>query len=108
MTVVEMKRVLANKLKDENTYFTISDISIRKCKVDTSIKYVRQDAKYRIVIKDYEHCPFIMVCEYDEFFGYSIFITCEFDNYMFSNFDEFEYDIENALLYLGYHIGNTF
>ena len=30
MTTKEMKEILAKKLKDENTYFTMLDISIKK------------------------------------------------------------------------------
>lgn len=98
MTVKEMKRVLADKLKAENTYFTMSDISIRK-----------HGDSYKIVIKDYEHIPFKMSFEHDDYFGYCVYIKELFDNHLLIFVDDaFEYDIHHALIRLGYYIGNTF
>lgn len=99
MTIKEMKLVLANKLKDENTYFTVSDISIKK-----------HGTKYKIVIKDYEHIPFTMSFEYDEYFEYHIIISDDYENIAFvecvKNYNDA--DIKLALIELGYYIGTRF
>lgn len=101
MTTTEMKQILADKLKAEATYFTKSDISIKKL---NSPKY----EKYQIIIKDYEHCPFTMYLEHDDYFGYIVTIMdIDHEEIAFINSKK-GYDIKTALLYLGYHIGNTF
>ena len=41
MTTKEMKEILAKKLKDENTYFTMSDISIKKANTLAKRKLVK-------------------------------------------------------------------
>lgn len=97
MTTAEMKKVLADKLKAENSYFTVSDISIRK-----------HGEKYKIIIKDYEHIPFTMSFEYDDYFGYMVMI-CN-DSFKIISFVESkkDYDIANSLINLGYYIGTRF
>ena len=103
MTSIEMKKVLANKLKSEGCGFTYKDITINKIKKDC----------YHIIIKDYEHILFRMTFEYDDFFGYCVFIneiyvnTREAENIVFID-SKYNYDIKDSLLYLGYHIANTF
>lgn len=97
MTTSEMKEILAKKLKDEGTYFTTSYISIRK-----------QGEAYKIVIKDYEHLPFKMSLEYDDYFGYTVWICNDsFKNIVFVDSKK-EYDIKTALIELGYYIGTRF
>ena len=97
MKVSEMKQILADKLKAENTYFTKSNISIRK-----------NGEKYKIVIKDYEHLPFTMSFEYDDYFGYTVWVCNDsFKNIVFVDSKK-EYDIKSALIELGYYIGTRF
>lgn len=97
MTTAEMKNILANKLKDEDTYFTKSHISIRK-----------HGEEYKIVIKDYEHIPFTMKFEYDDYFGFCVWVTNDsFKNIVFVESKK-DYDIETALIRLGYYIGTRF
>lgn len=101
MKTSEMKTILFNKLKDENCNFKRSDISIRKI----------NNYRYKITIKDYEHITFEMALssDYDNYFGYIVIINDLFENACISfNDSKKGYDIENALIHLGYYIGNTF
>lgn len=93
-----MKDILFQKLQNEQCNFKKSDISITKQK-DT----------YKIVIKDYEHIPFKMIFEHDDYFGYIVYIDdCfEHDNIVFVD-NKKEYDIKTALIQLGYYIGTRF
>ena len=110
MTIKEMKEILAKKLKDENTYFTKSDISIKKSehirKGDTC-----KDYTYKITIKDYEYITFVV----------NIRNNCGVDPYIcvyrkegdFKNmiiYDDFnsDKDVENVIIRLGYYIGTRF
>lgn len=97
MNAIEMKAILADKLKAENTYFAKSHISIRK-----------NGESYKIIIKDYEHLPFTMTFEYDDYFGYTVWIHNDsFKNIVFVDSKK-EYDIKSALIELGYYIGTRF
>ena len=97
MNAIEMKAILADKLKAENTYFTKSHISIRK-----------NGESYKIIIKDYEHLPFTMKFNYDEYFGYTVWICNDsFKNIVFVDSKK-GYDIKSALIELGYYIGTRF
>lgn len=99
MTTNEMKDILASKLKSEGTYFTKSDISIRSIKNG-----------YRIVIKDYEHIPFTIYMEEDDYFGYCVYIRGmqdEYDDLVFT-YSKSGYPLEEALLNLGYYIATRF
>lgn len=97
MTTNEMKTILADKLKAENTYFTKSDISIKK-----------HGEKYKIVIKDYEHIPFTMSFNFDDYFGFTVWVTNDsFKTIAFVDSKK-EYDIKTALIQLGYYIGTRF
>ena len=97
MTINDMKEILANKLKDEGAHFTKSDIIIKK-----------QGESYKIVIKDYEHLPFKMSLEYDDYFGYTVWICNDsFKNIAYVDSKK-DYDIESALIELGYYIGTRF
>ena len=96
MTTQEMKNVLFDKLQAENTYFSKSDISIRK-----------QGNGYKIIIKDYEHIPFKMTLETDDYFGFCVLVYADDYNIIFVDSKK-SYDIEHALLQLGYYIGTRF
>ena len=99
MTTNEMKTILADKLKAEGTYFTKSHISIRKAGIG-----------YQITIEDYEHIPFRMTFEEDSYFGKCVWIHTadgEMEDVVFT-YSKRDYPIENALLQLGYYIGNHF
>lgn len=110
MTTKNMKEILAKKLKDENTYFTKSDISIRKkeyvCKGN-----IYKDYTYKIIIKDYEHITFIIDIKNN--YGVDPYICVYYKEGDFKTmiiYDDFvsEKDIENALIKLGYFIGTRF
>lgn len=98
MNVENMKNILAQKLKEENSYLTKSHINMEKHGED-----------FTIVIKDYEHIYFKMRMYHDDDLGYVVSIYDSFDDceVVFVNNEKF-HDLENALIDLGYHIGNTF
>ena len=79
MTTNEMKTILYDKLCDECCYFTKSDISIKK-----------HGQEYRIAIKDYECIPFKMFFEYDDYFGYIVYIDTENESDLSSANGKFE------------------
>lgn len=101
MTTTEMKEILLNKLKAENCYFTKQDISIKKA----------NENKYIIAIKDYEPINFILKLYFEDN-EYQVTISKYYNN----EYDEFitlttsrkAYDIEYALIELGYYIGTRF
>lgn len=97
MKTAEMKEILYNKLQAENTYFKKSDISIKKVK-----------DYYIITIKDYEHISFKMDFEYDELFGYVVWVIDNEHNIISDTNSFINYDIEYALIELGYHIATRF
>lgn len=96
MTTNEMKTILYNKLQDENCNFSKSDISIRK-----------DGETYKIIIKDYEHCPFRMSFEYDYCCGYIVYLYIDKTNVIYVDSKK-DYDIKTALIELGYYIGTRF
>lgn len=98
MNTKEIKELLAQKLHDEGTYFTKSDIKMTKVKNG-----------YKIIIKDYEHIPFILKTEQDEYFGFltTIYRDDE-ETYIYFDDSKREYDLFHAILYLGYYIGSRF
>ena len=101
MKATEMKQTLFNKLQAENTHFQKSDISIKKA----------NENKYIITLKDFEPFSFIMKLSIDEK-EYEVTISQYFNN----KYDELvsyqtsskAYDIEYALIELGYYIGTRF
>ena len=101
MTTNEIKTTLAEKLHDEGTYFTKSDISVKSTK-----------SGYRIVIKDYEHIPFTIYMEEDDYFGYCVFIRgmqdYDYVDDLVFTYSKKDYPLEEALLNLGYYIGTRF
>lgn len=101
MKTQEMKDILFQKLQDEQCDFRKSDISITK-----------QKESYKIVIKGYEHIPFKMTFEHDNYFGYIVSISntgdiIDYENIVFVE-NQKEYDIKTALIRLGYYIGTRF
>lgn len=98
MTVNEIKTILAQKLKDEECSFKKSDIIVKK----TNNGFI-------ITIKEYEHCPFKMTFDEDEYFGFEVWIYDTFNEEMIAFTDsKKDYDVKSALLSLGYTIANTF
>lgn len=101
MNTQELKKTLVQKLQDEGTYFTASDISIRKT-----------GNKYRVTIKGYEPWKFYIKSEHDDLFGYGVLIS----RYYGDTFDGMVTFLDSmvappfhdALMDLGYHIANTF
>jgi len=96
MKMSEMKNILFSKLQDEGCYFKKSDISIKKV-----------DDYKEIIIKDYEHVPFKMRAEKDDFFGYLVTIYSPAGNVAFVE-SKASYDYKSALIQLGYYIGTRF
>lgn len=98
MTTNEIKTTLADKLHAEGTYFTKSDISVRSTKTG-----------YRIVIKDYEHIPFTVTLEEDEYLGKCVFIqrpgNC---GSIIFNCATHDYPLWTSIIELGYYIGTRF
>ena len=104
MKTTEMKETLLNKLHDENlTHLKTSDISITK--VNTN--------NYRITLKDFEPFSWSMTLSIDDFDNtYEVTISQYYNN----KYDELvsyqtsrkAYDIEYALIELGYYIGTRF
>lgn len=106
MSIEKMKSILVQKFKGENCSFTKNDIIIKKA----------TDTHYQIHIKDYEHIVFNMFLYEDAFFNekgemYIVHITSE----DMKQFDESIYietltnfDIESALIELGYYIASRF
>ena len=110
MKIKEMKEILSKKLKDENTYFEKSDISIRKS------EHIRRgdtckDYTYKIVIKDYEHITFVINIRNN--YGVDPYICVYYKEDDFQTmiiYDDFrgDKDIENTLIILGYFIATRF
>lgn len=98
MTTKEMKEILASKLREEGTYFTKSDISIRKT-----------SNGYKVVIKDYEHIPFTITLEEDDYFGQCVFVQTPFEEECISfRYSKRGYPLFESILSLGYYIGTRF
>lgn len=101
MKTQEMKDILFQKLQDEQCNFKKSDISIVKS----------ANNLYNVTIKDYEHIPLRLELELDEFLGYVVYVQF-FNGIYYKTIEMFEskkeYDIEHALIHLGYYIGTRF
>ena len=94
----EIKDVLSQKLKDEGTYFRKSDIRCKQTKTG-----------YQIVIKDYDHIPFTLTFEEDDYFGKCIFIRTPFDeDCIIFKYGKTEYPLYTSMLSLGYYIATRF
>lgn len=95
-----MKQVLFDKLQSEGCYFTMSDISIKK-----------QGNAYKIVIKDYEHIPFLLEFEMDDYFGFVVWLyrLDEDEKQCISMIDsKYKYRVNDTMLQLGYYIASRF
>lgn len=99
MKISEMKKVLLQKLHDENCNFELSDINIKKVKSDN----------YSIQIQDFE--PYRMRLFHDSFLGneeYTVMIIdTVFSQTVAYTDNRHDYNIKDALIQLGYWAGNT-
>lgn len=105
MKTTQMKEILLKKLHDENlTYLKKSDISIKKA----------NENKYIITLKDFEPFSWSMSLSIDNDFDNTYEVTIS--QYYNNKYDELvsyqtsriTYDIEYALIELGYYIGTRF
>ena len=131
MTTNEMKKVLADKLADEQTGFTFKDISIAKAKMPMTTEWdeekddwkVEMVPAIRVIISGFEHFHFFIIKEVDEYFGNSVWVygkhyyadTKEYSNegseIVFDTYGkntDFERLTNEALLNLGYYIATRF
>ena len=98
MTTNELKDLLASKLREERTYFTRQHISATKGK-----------NHFKVVIEDYEHIPFYLNMEEDDYFGKCVFVQTPFDDECIAfHYSKKEYPLHDAILSLGYYIGSRF
>ncbi len=101
MKVAEMKDILFKKLQDEQCNFNKSDISIVKSTSNI----------YNATIKDYEHIPFRLEFEIDDFLGYVVYVQY-FNGVYYKTIEMFdskkEYQTQTALIHLGYYIATRF
>ena len=98
MTINELKSILADKLQSEGTYFTKKDILASRTKTG-----------FKVVIKDYEHIPFTITLEEDDYFGKCVFVQNPFDEEcIIFRYSKNEYPLFEAILSLGYYIGTRF
>lgn len=98
MTTNELKEILAFKLREEGTYFTKKHIHARKTKTG-----------FKVVIEDYEHIPFNINIEEDDYFGKCVFIQSPYETEVISfRYSKKEYPLFESILYLGYYIGSRF
>ena len=96
-TITEMKKILAEKLHDENCYFTVKDIIIKKF-----------NNGYTVNIKDYEHIIFTIYFNYDEQWLFQVTVENDFDDWGTWIDNKKVYDIKTALIRIGYRIGTTY
>ena len=106
LTTKEMKQILAEKLKAENTYFTIKDIHMTK-------QARKHNDSYKVFIADYEHIIFTIEFITDEDNKKEIALWKQYKaskrkTLMLLEEKHNEEAIKNVLLYLGYYIGSRF
>lgn len=106
MTSKEVKEILAQKLHEEGTCFTPSDISV------TTRKKNGQVEGFKIVIKGYEPFVFNIQMVNNDVFDKELAVWEKYKGEgdligLFSKKNN-DYDWLCAILNLGYHIGNTF
>ena len=98
MNANEIKNILAEKFANEGCYFRKNDIKVN-----------RRGNKTTIVIKDYEHIPFEIDAEEDDYFGYCLWIRNAWLEEIIGMYDsKREYPWKEALLNLGYYIATRF
>ena len=98
MTTNELKDILAGKLAAEGTYFTKDDI-----------KATKKGNGFKVVIADYEHIPFAIHMEEDDYFGKIVYVTTPFEEDAITfRCSKKEYPLFEAILSLGYYIGTRF
>lgn len=96
MSTKEMKEVLFQKLQDEECCFAKSDLSVTKHGEDV-----------KVVVKGYEHCPFTIKTEEDDYFGFILYVYCDDEAIDFLD-NKKEYEWERAIIHIGYYIGTRF
>ena len=96
MTTNELKEILATKLHNEGCYFTKKHIHATKTK-----------SGFKVVIKDYEHIPFTVYAEEDDYLGYCVYVCREGREFHLST-SKRTFPWEEAIIYLGYYIGSRF
>ena len=101
MTINELKSILADKLQSEGTYFTKKHIHATKTK-----------SGFKVVIEDYEHIPFTIHMEEDDYFGKCVFVQIpggyEDNSCISFRYSKKEFPLHEAILSLGYYIGTRF
>ena len=103
MTSVEMKDILYKKLQDEGCYFKKKDISVKRSGRDVVFE-----------IAGYEHCPFTLMVEEDEFFamGYIVMATIPEEgtvaDEIVKNKENLDRAIRDVIVRIGYYIGTRF
>lgn len=98
MTTNELKDILATKLREEGTYFTKKHIKAQKTKTG-----------FKVVIEDYEHIPFTIHMEEDDYFGKCVFVQTPFyEEPITFRHSKNEYPLFESILSLGYYIGSRF
>lgn len=127
MRTVDMKKILAQKLEEEGTYFRYNDISIKKATREVEGAWdeelddfgTKKAEGYLVVIKDYEHIRFFIHTEHDNYFGNVVFVTrvnYYAGNEVCSNVIEmvdskhrdFDSLTRESLIKLGYYIAQRF
>lgn len=99
----EMKDVLMNKLRDEESQFKRSEVVIQAI-----------TNGFLVFVKGYEHCTYKISFDYDNYFGYEIWVSCgdkKDDNsfeIIYDDYSKTKYDLKHALTFIGYQIGITF
>ena len=98
MTVKMMKQILADKLQDEGCYFTKKDVNIKAYKNG-----------FQIFITDYENITYYLHTEYDDYFGFVVYVYDEWaEKLIVMEDNRTDYDYRTALIRLGYRIGTTY
>lgn len=94
-----LKDLLAEKLEAEGCYFTKKDISIKK-----------QGDSHKVVIKDYEHCPFEVTYVNDAHLNHCVTVWNRENNTIvhMTDSNNWEDGQREAMVYLGYYIGTRF
>ena len=115
MNNMQMRKILADKLKDEQSGFGWADIALEK----QPVEYDEDIAVWRIVMQGYEHIHFIIHISKTETFGNEVWASekCYMDGEEVStdivameDSKKLEHDtlLRSVLLRIGYRIANTF
>ena len=96
---IVLKDLLVEKFEAENCYFKQKDVSISSV-----------NNKHKIVIKDYEFCPFEVTYDNNEYFGQCVTVWDRQDDTIvhMAECNNWEDGQREAMLYLGYYIASRF